>query len=122
MNPFVVAKEALARRGWCKGSRRNYEGQCCLLGAFESSGEVKSVYARMHPDAVELPVLRNIILERFRDRLGYDMWNGEDVTPLSDAPAVVACFNNHRATTLEDVNVLLDLAAAGVVVPQPEEL
>ena len=110
MNPFKIAKKILAKRGWCKGNRHNEKGQSCLLGAFENNAGT-SVYNYLFSDAPEVVILKDVIVKKFSDRLGYDQFNNINVGPHASATFVIACFNNHPQTTLADVNAVLDACA-----------
>ena len=111
VNPFLVAKKVLVKRGWCKGNRHDTDGRSCLIGAFEHNAGI-SVYRFFKNDCNESIILKKIIVKKFSDRLGIDSYNGNENVRKEDEPiSVIACFNNHDKTTLSDVNNILDIAA-----------
>jgi hypothetical protein len=112
MNSFNVAKKMLSKRGWCKWVRHDEgTGKSCLLGAFEHSRD--SVYTYFADEVPEAKILADIILEKFRDRLA-NVRYGDYIGEYDGAVPIIACFNNHTKTTIEDVNAVLDIAEKSV--------
>ncbi len=113
MNIWERVRENLLS-GWCKGTRRNEDGEVCLLGAFAD----KSGMAEDYPK--ELGWLADCIQEsdefgsRLHDR---DPFNGGIPSEKAKSHryhdgACIAGFNNHGATTLTDVLAVVDCAEA----------
>ena len=114
MNIFDKVRERLAK-GWIKGKRHD-EGSCCLLGAFENTGVSgwNHEQSAEHMFPKELEALRQCVVEHpvFLGRLyTRDVYNsGVPGDNIGKEVVVIAGFNNHEDTTLEDVLAMVDCA------------
>lgn len=94
---IIIAHNNLMERGWTKFTRHNPMGESCLLGAFEPTNKDDSAEV-IAPK--ELKIISDIIRNKYLERIQH---------PNIDNFAI-AEFNNHDATTFDDILEVLRLA------------
>jgi hypothetical protein len=91
---FAAVKKEILEKGWIKGHLRSDEG-CCLVGSLVN---VLSPLEEMLDAWDDMKaILGEVIKEQFPDR-------------ISPIRAPIPVFNDHPATTLEEVFSVLDKA------------
>lgn len=115
-NPYRKAIEVLAERGHAKHELEEDDGTVCALGALSCAltGSARgAVYTELASSSQPGPhhgyvvPLADVILEQFPDRV----LEGLASHRPTFQPAVVANFNDHPLTTVDEVVLVLEKAA-----------
>jgi len=91
--------EVLRRRGWHKGWYTNGDGKVCMLGARQVA-EGNGFGYLLDRDRDWYTAVGEVIAEQFPER----------AVRKSEGLTSVAMFNDHPATTFEDVEAVLEKA------------
>lgn len=115
MNLIDRAKEVLnGGRKWSKGHYHSYApgvGQThCTLGAIVVAGELdEHRLGVVLPELPEVQALAAVVEEQYADRIARE--DDLEYPPTFTASGKVARFNDHRDTTFEDVERVMEKAS-----------